>query len=83
MAQWLDMEAEKSRTERMSVRDHPTWGWLEATDLSELTQRVKKTSETRDFYFLMPSCLPIKGVVVVLYMPLDVFKGHIRNQRGR
>ena len=24
-----------------------------------------------------------KGVVVVLYMPLDAFKGHIWNQRGR
>ena len=24
MAQWVDMEAKKTRTERMSVRDHPT-----------------------------------------------------------
>ena len=24
MAQWVDMEAKKSRTERMLVRDHPT-----------------------------------------------------------
>ena len=24
MAQWVDLEAEKSRTERMSARDHPT-----------------------------------------------------------
>ena len=35
MAQWVDMEAEKSRTERMSVRDHPTWGWFETTDFTE------------------------------------------------
>ena len=25
MAQWVDLKAEKSRTERMSVRDHPNW----------------------------------------------------------
>ena len=37
MVQWVDMEAEKSRTDRMLVRDHPTgWGWFEATDLSDL-----------------------------------------------
>ena len=35
MAQWVDMQAEKSRTDRMSVRDHPTWGWFEINDLSE------------------------------------------------
>ena len=34
MAQWVDMEAEKSRTERMLVRGRPTWDWFEATDLS-------------------------------------------------
>ena len=28
MAQWVDVEAEKSRTERMSVRDQPTWDWF-------------------------------------------------------
>ena len=33
MAQWVDMEAEKSRTERMPVRGHPTWSWFETTDL--------------------------------------------------
>ena len=37
MAQWVDMKAEKSCTERMLVHDHPTWGWLEATDLSDRT----------------------------------------------
>ena len=26
MAQWVDMKAQKSRAERMSVRDHPTLG---------------------------------------------------------
>ena len=28
MAQWVDMEAEKSRTQRMSVLDQPIWGWF-------------------------------------------------------
>ena len=61
MAHWVDLEAEKSRTERLSVRDHPTAGWFETTDLSSLTQRVKKNmKETRDFYFLRPPCLPIE-----------------------
>ena len=32
MAQWVEMEAEKSRTEHMSVRDHPTWGLFETND---------------------------------------------------
>ena len=32
MAQWVEMEVEKSRTERMFVRDHPTWDRFEATD---------------------------------------------------
>ena len=36
MARWVDIEAEKSCTERMLVRDHPTWRWFEATDLSDL-----------------------------------------------
>ena len=44
----------------MSVRDHPTWGWFEATDWSERTQRVKKAWETRGFYFLIPPCPPIE-----------------------
>ena len=39
-AQWIEMEAEKSRTEHMSVRDHPTWGWFEAIDLSDGDRRV-------------------------------------------
>ena len=51
MAQWVDMEAEKSRTERMLVRDHPTWGWFETTDLSDRTKRVKKAWKKRDFFF--------------------------------
>ena len=42
MAQWVDMEAGKSHTERMSVRDHPTRGLFETTDLSDRTQRVKQ-----------------------------------------
>ena len=42
MAQWIDMGAQKSRTERMLVRDHPNLGWFEATDLADGTQRVKK-----------------------------------------
>ena len=51
MAQWVDMEAEKSRTERMSVRDHSTWGWFETTDLSDRTQRVKKAWPRRVIFF--------------------------------
>ena len=49
MAQWVDMEAEKSRTERMLVREHPTWGRFEATDSSNRSQNVKNMRETRDF----------------------------------
>ena len=47
------MEAEKSRTERMLMRDQPTWGWFEATDSSNRTQRIKEA-------FLTPPCLPIE-----------------------
>ena len=46
MAQWVDTEAEKSRTERMSVRDRPTWGWFERTDLSD-PRGVSKNLERR------------------------------------
>ena len=42
MAQWVDMEAKKSHTERMSVRDHPIGDWSETTYLSDRTQGVKK-----------------------------------------
>ena len=51
MAQWVDMEAEKSRTQRMLVRDQPTWGWFEATDSSDRTQRVKKHKRYAWFVF--------------------------------
>ena len=47
MTQWVDMKAEKSRTERMSLRDHPTWGWFETTDSSDRTQKVEKACERR------------------------------------
>ena len=60
MAWWIGMEAEKSRTERMLMGNHPTWGWFEATDLSGRTQKAKNIRETRDFYFLTPQCLPIE-----------------------
>ena len=50
MAQWVDIEAEKSRTERMSVHDHPTWGWFEATDLSDRKESQKIIRETRDLF---------------------------------
>ena len=33
----------------MSVRDRPTWGWFEATDLSNRTQIVKQAWETTHF----------------------------------
>ena len=40
MAQWVDMEAEKSRIERMMVRDHPIWGWFETDSITDLSDRT-------------------------------------------
>ena len=31
----------------MLVHDHPTWGWIEATDVSDRTQRAKKAWDKR------------------------------------
>ena len=43
-----------------------------------------KSKYYRDFdYKVAVELKYFKGVVVVLYMPIDAFKGHIRNQRGR
>ena len=55
MAQWVDMEAEKSRTERMSLRDP-----LFEADLRLLIcWTAPRGSKTYGFYFLTPPCLPI------------------------
>ena len=38
MAQWVDMKAQKSRTQRMLVREYPNWGWFAADESSDRTQ---------------------------------------------
>ena len=48
MAQWVDMEAEKSRTERMSVRDHPIWGWFGTSYLSESKNRLEAITKVKN-----------------------------------
>ena len=53
MAQWVGMEAKKSCTERMSVRDHPTLDWFETTDVSDSIQRVKEAWKRRVNYFIL------------------------------
>ena len=61
MTRWVDSVAGKSRTERVLVRDHPTWGWFKTTYLSDRTKSQKK--HERDacfFYFLRPPCPPIE-----------------------
>ena len=59
MAQWVDMKAEKSRTERMSLIT-----LLEADSKLLICRTTPKESkimrETGDFYFITTPCLPIE-----------------------
>ena len=61
MAEWVDIEAQKSRVRRMSVRDYPTWRLIrDYLFVRPHLENQKSIKGTRDLYFVTPSCLPIE-----------------------